>query len=123
MAETVCLAYHQEFKTPIKIARPFNAYGPYLNLDDGRAIPDFFKNAIEKSKIILHSDGTPSRSFCYVSDSIRGFLKILFYGKPGSIYNVGWAEDGTGKMIDGKAYHPEQWGISRYVEWVSNTIF
>lgn len=93
LAETVCLTYHQEFETPVKIARPFNAYGPYLKLDDGRAIPDFFKNAIEKSKIILHSDGTPSRSFCYVSDSIRGFLKVLFYGKSGSIYNVGNDEE------------------------------
>ena len=89
LAETVCIAYHQQYKIPIKIARPFNAYGPYLNLDDGRVIPDFFKNAIEKSKIIIHSDGTPTRSFCYVSDSIRGFLKILFEGEPGSIYNVG----------------------------------
>ena len=89
LAETVCLAYHQEFGIPIKIARPFNAYGPFLNLDDGRVIPDFFKNAIEKSKIIIHSDGTPTRSFCYVSDSIRGFLKILFFGNSGSIYNVG----------------------------------
>ncbi len=102
LAETVCLIYYQEFKTPIKIARPFNAYGPYLKLDDGRAIPDFFKNAIEKSKIILHSDGTPSRSFCYVSDSIRGFLKVLFYGKPGSIYNVGNDEEISMKELSEK---------------------
>jgi len=93
LAETVCLIYYQQFKTPVKIARPFNSYGPYLNLHDGRVIPDFFKNALEKSKIILHSDGTPTRSFCYVSDSIRGFLKILFQGKPGSIYNVGNDEE------------------------------
>jgi UDP-glucuronate decarboxylase len=93
LAETVCLAYYQQYETPIKIARPFNAYGPYLNLDDGRVIPDFFKNAMKQSKIIIHSDGTPSRSFCYVSDSIRGFLKILFFGKSGSIYNVGNDEE------------------------------
>jgi UDP-glucuronate decarboxylase len=99
LAETVCLTYYQEFNTPVKIARPFNAYGPYLNLNDGRAIPDFFKNAIEKSKIILHSDGTPSRSFCYVSDSIRGFLKVLFNGKPGSIYNVGNDEEVSMKEL------------------------
>ncbi len=89
LAETVCLVYFQQFKIPIKIARPFNSYGPYLNLDDGRVIPDFFKNAFQKSKIIIHSDGTPTRSFCYVTDSIRGFLKILFRGAPGCIYNVG----------------------------------
>jgi len=93
LAETLCLAYFQEFKIPVKIARPFNSYGPYLNLNDGRAIPDFFKNALEKSEIILHSDGTPTRSFCYVSDSIRGFLNILFHGASGSIYNVGNDEE------------------------------
>jgi len=93
LAETVCITYYQQFKIPVKIARPFNAYGPYLKLDDGRVIPDFFKNAFEKSKIILHSDGTPTRSFCYVSDSIVGFLKILFCGAPGSIYNVGNDEE------------------------------
>lgn len=102
LAETVCLVYYQEFKTPVKIARPFNAYGPYLNLDDGRAIPDFFRNAIEKSKIIMYSNGSPSRSFCYVSDSIRGFLKILFQGKPGSIYNVGNDEEVSMKELSEK---------------------
>jgi len=89
LAETVCITYFEQFKTPVKIARPFNAYGPYLKLNDGRIIPDFFKNALEKNKIIIHSDGTPTRSLCYVSDSITGFLKILFYGKSGSVYNVG----------------------------------
>ena len=102
LAETVCIIYHQEFKVPVKIARPFNAYGPYLKLDDGRVIPDFFKNAIEKSKIILYSDGTPSRSFCYVSDSIRGFLKVLFYGSSGSIYNVGNDEEVSMKELSEK---------------------
>ena len=89
LAETICLTYYNQYRIPVKIARPFNSYGPLLRLDDGRVIPDFFKNALQKSKIILHSDGTPTRSFCYVSDSIRGFLKILFYATPGSIYNVG----------------------------------
>jgi len=99
LAETVCITYFEQFKTPIKIARPFNAYGPYLKMDDGRAIPDFFKNALEKNKIIIHSDGTPTRSFCYVSDSIIGFLKILFFGESGSIYNVGNDEEVSIKEI------------------------
>ena len=93
LAETISALYFQQYKVPIKIARPFNVYGPYLNLNDGRIIPDFMKNAIEKSEIIVHSDGTPTRSFCYVSDAIRAFFRILFSNHDGMICNVGNNEE------------------------------
>ena len=48
LAETISILYFQQYQIPIKIARPFNVYGPYLNLNDGRIIPDFMNNAIEK---------------------------------------------------------------------------
>lgn len=89
LAETVSMLYYQQFGVPVKIARPFNVYGPYLNLNDGRVIPDFMRNAMEKSHIVLHSDGTPTRSFCYVTDAMRAFFRILLMGQPGSIFNVG----------------------------------
>ncbi|SVB25513.1 uncharacterized protein METZ01_LOCUS178367, partial [marine metagenome] len=69
LAETISTLYFQQYKIPVKIARPFNVYGPYLNLNDGRIIPDFMGSAIEKSEIVIHSDGSPTRSFCYVSDA------------------------------------------------------
>ena len=78
LAETISVLYFQEYKVPIKIARPFNVYGPYLNLNDGRIIPDFMRNAIKKSEIIIHSDGSPTRSFCYVSDAMKAFFRLLF---------------------------------------------
>ena len=78
LAETVSTLYFQQYKVPVKIARPFNVYGPYLSLNDGRVIPDFMKNAIEKSEILIHSDGSPTRSFCYVSDAIRAFSSYYF---------------------------------------------
>ncbi len=93
LAETICILYCQQFEVPIKIARPFNVYGPFLNLDDGRMIPDFMNSAINKSEIIIHSDGTPTRSFCYVSDAITGFFQILLTGESGSIFNVGNDEE------------------------------
>ncbi|MDE2588566.1 MAG: NAD-dependent epimerase/dehydratase family protein, partial [Patescibacteria group bacterium] len=93
LAETVSIVYHEQFGVPIKIARPFNVYGPYLNLDDGRVIPDFMKNAISNSKIIIHSDGTPTRSFCYVTDAIRAFYRILLLSPSGGVYNVGNDEE------------------------------
>lgn len=93
LAETISILYYQQFKIPVKIARPFNVYGPFLNLDDGRMIPDFMKNAINDSKIIIHSDGSPTRSFCYVTDAISAFFKILVLASPGSIFNVGNDEE------------------------------
>ena len=93
LAETISNLYFQQYEVPVKIARPFNVYGPYLNLDDGRIIPDFMSNAIKKSEIIIHSDGTPTRSFCYVSDAIRAFLKLLFSEHNGVTFNVGNDEE------------------------------
>ena len=93
LAETVSILYYQQYNIPIKIARPFNVYGPYLNLNDGRVIPDFMNNAINNSEIIIHSDGSPTRSFCYVSDAIIAFLKLLFSKHDGIICNVGNDEE------------------------------
>jgi len=93
LAETVCILYSQLYEVPVKIVRPFNVYGPFLTLDDGRMIPDFMKGAIKKSKIEIYSDGTPTRSFCYVSDAIIGFLRVLLLSENGSIFNVGNDEE------------------------------
>lgn len=93
LAETISILYYQQYGVPIKIVRPFNVYGPFLNLDDGRMIPDFMKNTIENSQILIRSDGTPTRSFCYVTDAISGFFKVLILGEPGSIFNVGNDEE------------------------------
>ncbi len=93
LAETISVLYFQEHKVPIKIARPFNVYGPYLNLNDGRIIPDFMRNAIKKSEIIIHSDGNPTRSFCYVSDAMKAFFRLLFSTHDGIICNVGNDEE------------------------------
>ncbi len=99
LAETACMLYSQLYNIPIKVARPFNVYGPFLRLDDGRMIPDFMKNAIEKSKINIYSDGTPTRSFCYISDAIRGFFRILLLGEKGSIFNVGNDEEVSVRQV------------------------
>jgi len=93
LAETISILYYQQYNIPVKIARPFNVYGPYLNLNDGRVIPDFMNSAIKNSQIIIHSDGSPTRSFCYVSDAINAFLKLLFSKHDGIICNVGNDEE------------------------------
>ena len=99
LAETISILYFQQYSIPIKIARPFNVYGPYLNLNDGRIIPDFMNNAMNKSEIIIHSDGTPTRSFCYARDAISGFFKLLFSNHDGIICNVGNDEEVSVKNV------------------------
>lgn len=88
IGETICFNYFHKYKLPIKIIRPFNVFGPGQNLNDKRIIPDIIKG-IKKRKITLYSDGSPKRSFCYISDQIRGILNILINGKNGEAYNIG----------------------------------
>jgi len=97
LAETVCVLYFQLYEIPIKIVRPFNIFGPFLKLDDGRMIPDFMKGAIEESRIKIFSDGKPTRSFCYISDAMIGFFRTFLLAKNGSIFNVGNDEEITVK--------------------------
>ena len=88
IGETICINYFEKHKLPIKIIRPFNVYGPGQNLEDKRIIPDTIKGILKK-EVVLFSDGKPKRSFCYISDQIRGILNIMLNGKNGEAYNVG----------------------------------
>ena len=87
--ETLCVNFHQIHKIPVKIARPFNNYGPGLRLGDKRVIPDFFSNILNNNKIVILSDGKVTRTFCYISDAITGYLKILLSDYNGESFNIG----------------------------------
>ncbi len=89
LSETLCYIYHNKFKLPINIVRPFNNYGPGLNINDGRVIPDFFKNIFENKDIEIFSDGSSTRTFCYISDAITGYLLALLSKDKGEVYNIG----------------------------------
>ncbi|HPA55326.1 MAG TPA: NAD-dependent epimerase/dehydratase family protein, partial [Bacillota bacterium] len=89
LGETMVVNYYKEYKVPIKSARPFNVYGPGLMLNDKRVIPDFFNDAIHKRKIQILSDGTPTRSFCYISDAVKGFMLVLLSEFDGEAFNIG----------------------------------
>jgi UDP-glucuronate decarboxylase len=88
-AETLGVSFASQFGVPFKIVRPFHTYGPGMALDDGRVYADFVKNVVEGNNIVLHSDGTAVRAFCYLSDAVRGFFTVLFDGISGVAYNVG----------------------------------
>jgi len=87
--ETLCVNFARQHGLPIKIARPFNNYGPGLKITDGRVIPDFARNILTEEDIVLLSDGSAKRTFCYVSDAVLGYFKVLVNGGAGEAYNVG----------------------------------
>lgn len=87
--ETLCVNFAQQYGMPIKIARPFNNYGPGLKITDRRVLPDFARDMFAGRDIVLLSDGSPSRTFCYIADAIIGYYKILIRGRSGESYNIG----------------------------------
>jgi UDP-glucuronate decarboxylase len=87
--ETLCVNFHRQYGLPIKVARPFNNYGPGLKITDGRVISDFVRDILSGRDIVMLSDGSPTRTFCYVADAIIGYYKILVKGRRGEAYNIG----------------------------------
>jgi UDP-glucuronate decarboxylase len=89
MGETLCVTYAKHEGLPVRMARPFNNYGPGLKITDGRVIPDFAKNIFAGRDIVMLSDGSPKRTFCYATDAITGYYKVLVRGGLGEPYNIG----------------------------------
>jgi UDP-glucuronate decarboxylase len=89
MGENICVSYHHQYGVSAKIVRPFHTYGPKMKLDDGRVYADFVSDILNEQDICMHSDGTATRAFCYLTDATIGFFKILLDGKNGEAYNMG----------------------------------
>jgi nucleoside-diphosphate-sugar epimerase len=87
--ETLCVNFASQYDLPIKAARPFNNYGPGLKITDRRVLPDFARDVLAGKDIVMLSDGSPTRTFCYVADAVVGYYKILVKGRSGEAYNIG----------------------------------
>ena len=74
--EAVTMAYHRYHKVDTRIVRIFNTYGPGMQLNDGRVVPNFMKQALRGEDLTVYGNGSQTRSFCYVSDEIDGFLRL-----------------------------------------------
>jgi len=74
--EALTMAYHRYNQVDTRISRIFNTYGPRMQLNDGRVIPNFMKQALRGEDLTVYGAGTQTRSFCYVSDEIDGFLRL-----------------------------------------------
>lgn len=89
LGETLCYLYHQQHGVRAKIVRPFNNFGPGLRLADGRVLPDFCRDILADRDIVLRSDGSPTRTFCYVSDALTGYLLTLLSSNHAEPFNIG----------------------------------
>lgn len=87
--ETLCVNFAQQHGIHVTIARPFNNYGPGLKITDKRVLPDFVRDTLNGRDIVMLSDGSPTRTFCYITDAIAGYYKVLVKGRPGESYNIG----------------------------------
>ena len=76
-AETLFFDYNRQMNLPIKVARIFNTYGPNMHPNDGRVVSNFIMQALRGEPITIYGTGEQTRSFCYVSDLIDGFLKLM----------------------------------------------
>lgn len=92
LGETLCTIFHELHGIPIKIVRPFNVYGPGMQENDYRVLPNFASRIIGKRPLHVYGSGKQTRTFCYVADAIVGFIKVLLNGTPGQAYNIGTPE-------------------------------
>lgn len=89
LAETLCYIYNTKFGVNCNIIRPFNFYGPGMDIFDYRVIPSLTLNALKGSSLKVYGNGKQTRTFCYITDAITGILKVIIKGVPGEAYNIG----------------------------------
>ena len=88
LAETMCYSYFKEYNLPVKIARLCQIIGANIPYNDTRVFAQFARNVVEKKDIVLHTDGSTVRNYCYITDCITAIFKILTEGASGEAYNV-----------------------------------
>jgi nucleoside-diphosphate-sugar epimerase/SAM-dependent methyltransferase len=89
LGETITTIYHEQFNIPATIVRPFNVFGPGMGHADKRVLPAFAYSVLNDEPLAVHGSGNQTRTFCYITDAINGFLRILTLGKHGETYNIG----------------------------------
>ncbi len=93
-AEAITMAYHRYHKVDTRIVRIFNTYGTRMRLNDGRVVPNFIGQALRGDDLTVYGDGSQTRSFCYVSDEVKGIYRLMMsdYVLP---VNIGNPEEHT----------------------------
>lgn len=90
LGETICGVHERDLGMDVRIVRIFNTYGPRMDINDGRVVPNFIKEALAGQKLSVYGDGSQTRSYCYVGDLVKGIL-MLASGEnlKGSTINIG----------------------------------
>jgi len=94
-AEAVAISFSRQFSVPVRIARIFNTYGPRMHFADGRVISNFVVQALRGEPITVYGEGSQTRSFCYVSDLIDGFIRLMDSDLDATPVNLGNPDEHT----------------------------
>ena len=94
-AETLTVSYARQYGVATRIARIFNTYGPRMHEDDGRVVSNFVLQALRDQPITIYGDGTQTRSFCYVSDLVAAFVKLMLLPDDPGPVNLGNPREST----------------------------
>ena len=89
VGETLCYIYHSLEGIKTNVIRPFNVYGPGMQENDYRVLPNFASQIKKGKSLKIYGSGNQTRTFCYVTDAIQGFLRVITTGIPGEPYNIG----------------------------------
>ena len=110
-AEAFTMAYHRAHGLDTRIIRIFNTYGPRMRIDDGRAIPNYFTQALRGEPLTVYGDGSQTRSLCYVDDLVSGILAVL-HGPDPMPFNIGTQDEITmlelARLIKELAHSPSE---------------
>ena len=143
LAETLMIEYNRNHLIDIRIARIFNTYGPKMDKNDGRVVSNFINQCLENKDITIYGDGTQTRSFCFVDDTVDGLIKLMNSKYIGPI-NIGnpneitvkelaniiitMVDDTTSKIIfqdlpqdDPKKRKPDIEKANKYLDWIPIT--
>lgn len=94
--EMVQEVWLQKYQLEVRTVRIFNTYGPRMDPEDGRVIPNFINQALRNEPITIYGDGSQTRSFCYVSDLVEGIVKVMESDQTqGEYYNLGNPDEYT----------------------------
>ncbi|MGE5505867.1 MAG: NAD-dependent epimerase/dehydratase family protein [Actinomycetota bacterium] len=89
VGETLCHIFHEKFGTHTNTIRPFNVYGPGMQETDYRVLPNFANRLKAGMPLNVYGSGNQTRTFCYITDAMIGFLLVVLKGVPGEPYNIG----------------------------------
>ena len=99
LGETLCFIYHDHYGLATNVIRPFNVYGPGMQETDYRILPNFASNIKAGRTLKVYGSGKQTRTYCYVTDAMNGFFRVVARGVAGEAYNVGGENDATGLKV------------------------